>query len=230
MVPYLSSTEHGDRMSRFDDARRRVLEAALTLADQGYLPATGGNIALCIGSDAFAVTPSAADYYTLKPEDICVLDLQTLKPIEARRKPSVESGLHARLLRFRPDFAASIHTHQPIASAIALVGRPMPVTGESERAALGAMVPIVPYAPSGTWFLARAFEKTLRKDNNAYILRNHGIVCGGATMEAAMDNVRLLERVAARYLEETIARVSPAGADPSLAQEVRTELLTGKQV
>lgn len=230
MVPYLSSTEHGDRMSRFDDARRRVLEAALTLADQGYLPGTGGNIALRIGSDAFAVTPSAADYYTLVPDDICVLDLQSLKPLEARRKPSVESGLHARLLRFRPDFAASIHTHQPVASAVALVGRPLPVAGERERAALGAVVPIVPYAPSGTWFLARAFEKTLRRDTGAYILRNHGIVCGGETMEAAMDNVRILEMVSARFLAERIARAPATGAEPAIAHEVRAELLNGKEV
>ena len=205
------------------DVRRCVLNACLTLADQGFLPGTGGNIAMRVGDSAFAVTPSAADYYTMTPEDICILDLATLRPIDSRRKPSVESGLHARMLRFRPDFLASIHTHQPIASAVTLINQSIEVTDRSERAMLGPIVPMVPYGPSGTWFLARAFAKGLRRDSNAYFLRNHGIVCGGATMEAAMDNVRLLERVAARFLHDRIESRGTQPVDEGLIADVLTE-------
>ena len=205
------------------DVRRCVLNACLTLADQGFLPGTGGNIAMRVGESAFAVTPSAADYYTMVPEDICILDLASLRPIDSRRKPSVESGLHARMLRYRPDFVASIHTHQPIASAVTLINQSINVTDVSERAMLGKVVPMIPYGPSGTWFLARAFGKGLRQDSNAYFLRNHGIVCGGATMETAMESVRLLERVAARFLRERIQTHGASSIDGTIIADVLTE-------
>ncbi|MBX9653632.1 class II aldolase/adducin family protein [bacterium] len=204
--------------SSASEVRRRILDACRTLADEGFLPGTGGNIAMRIDESAFAVTPSAADYYTMSPEDICVLDLKTLKRIDARKKPSVESGLHARLLRFRPDFSASIHTHQPIASGVALINQSIPILPQSEASRLGPVVPVVPYAPSGTWFLARAFEKTLTRSSNGYLLRNHGIVCGGKDMEDAMDNVRLLEKVAAQFLKE---RMKSHDANGNLGDLVR---------
>lgn len=209
--------------SEFAEVRRQILDACRTLADEGFLPGTGGNIAMRVNESAFAVTPSAADYYTMTPEDICVLDLRTLKKIEAKRKPSVESGLHARLLRFRPEFTASIHTHQPIASGVALINQPIPISSLLDVSRLGPLVPVVPYAPSGTWFLARVFEKSLTRSSNAYLLRNHGIVCGGKNMEDAMAHVRLLEKVAAQFLKERMKSNTVSGKLGDLVQDVLSE-------
>jgi L-fuculose-phosphate aldolase len=209
--------------SEFAEARRQILDACRTLADEGFLPGTGGNIAIRINESAFAVTPSAADYYTMQPEDICVLNLRSLKRIDAKKKPSVESGLHAKLLRFRPEFTASIHTHQPIASGVALINQPIPISSLSDVARLGNRVPVVPYAPSGTWFLARAFEKTLTRSSNGYLLRNHGIVCGGKNIEDAMDNVRLLEKVAAQFLKERMKLHAAKGKLGALVENIFSE-------
>ena len=41
---------------------------------------------------------------------------------------------------------------------------------------------------------------------NAYTLRNHGLVCCGATMAEALEAAELAERTAARFLSEAIAR------------------------
>lgn len=181
-------------------AQESVLATCLRLAGEGFLPGTGGNVALRISPKLFAITPSASDYFALSPRDICVVELDTLRMVEGTAKPSVETGLHARLLRARPDLNASIHTHQPVASAVALLRREIPVADPIARNSLGPSVPVVGYAPSGTWFLARAFGHAVRPEINAYLLANHGIVCGGATMEEAIDRVRLLENLAAKYL------------------------------
>jgi L-fuculose-phosphate aldolase len=204
-------------MSVYLKHQRLVLDACLRLADRGFLAGIGGNVAARIDERSFAVTPSAADYYTLQPSDICVLDLRTLDPLEANRQPSVESGLHARLLRERNDAFASVHTHQPIASAVALLNLPIELSDEDARSALGPRVEIVPYAPSGTGFLVRAFGKCLRKNINAYLLRNHGLVCAGSTMEQAIANVERVERAAAALLRRHIEALPADRIHPSLA-------------
>lgn len=213
-------------MSRYQTAQQRVVDACVRLADRGYLAGTGGNVALRVSDTEFAVTPSASDYYTMRPADICILQLDTLAVIEGALKPSVESGIHARTLRARPDCAASVHTHQPLASAIALLGLALPVADPAAQRALGREIPLVPYGPSGTGWLAAAYGRRVRADANAYLLRNHGLVCCGANLDDAIANVEWVEREAARYLRQ---RIALSGLGPAaVRQHVVTALATAE--
>jgi L-fuculose-phosphate aldolase len=187
-----------------EDARRLALEACLRLAGQGFLAGTGGNLAVRAEGGLFVVTPSGRDYYSLAATDLCVLRLATLEQVEGPYPASVEAGLHARMLRRRPDVAASVHTHQPLASAAALVGEPVPVELPEDRQYLGPQLALVPYAPSGTFLLSRAFERRIRPDINAYLLRNHGLVCTGADLPAAAANAARVERICAAFLRAAI--------------------------
>lgn len=191
-------------MSAYRSFQQQVVDACVRLADRGFLAGTGGNLALRVSDHAFAVTPSACDYYTMQPQDVCILRLDTLAVLEGELKPSVESGLHARTFRGRPDCAASVHTHQPLASAVALLAVNLPVADAEARAALGPEIPLVSYGPSGTGLLSAAYAKRLRPGANAYLLRNHGLVCCGPTLQQAMRGVELVERTAAAYLAERI--------------------------
>ena len=107
----------------FDQARMEIVAACRELADRGYLAGTGGNLAYRIDEEHFAITPSATDYYAMEADDICVLRLDDLTRVEGTRKPSVEHKLHAHLFLLHHDCRASIHTHQPVASAYTLLGR-----------------------------------------------------------------------------------------------------------
>lgn len=209
-------------MSRYQAIQQQVIDACVRLADRGYLAGTGGNVALRVSGTEFAVTPSASDYYTMRAADICILRLDTLAVIEGELKPSVESGIHARTLRARPDCAASVHTHQPLASAIALLGIALPVVDPEAQQALGKEIPLVPYGPSGTGLLAAAYGKRVRADANAYLLRNHGLVCCGTSMNAAIANLEWVEREAAGYLRRRIA-LSGLGA-AAVRQHVISDL------
>ncbi len=191
-------------MSQHTAQKQQVIDACLTLAEAGFLAGTGGNVALRLDDGLFAVTPSGADYYALHADDICVLRLDTLQQVEGSLKPSVESGMHACMLRFKSTMQASVHTHQPLASAVALLNVDIPVTGVADRSALGERVAIVPYAPSGTGMLVRAFGKRLRDDLQAYLLKNHGVICAALTMSEAIANVGRVERAAAAFLRQRI--------------------------
>jgi L-fuculose-phosphate aldolase len=187
-----------------------ILDACHELADRGFLPGTGGNIAVRASNKIMAITPSATDYYTMTPNDVCLVEIESGRQVFGDRRPSVELGIHQRLLLFRTDFDGSIHTHQPVASAMTLLGRELPIENTEDQVHLGTVAPLVGYAPSGTSFLARAFGRKLRRDASAYLLRNHGIVCGGKTLAQAIDNIQRLERAARDYLSRQIL-TGPAG-------------------
>lgn len=182
-------------------ARQAVLDTALELAELGFLAGVGGNLALRIDARRMAVTPSATDYYTMTAEDVCVVDFDSLRVLAGTRTPSVESGLHARVLARRPDCRASVHTHQPVASAFTLLGVPLPVRDAEQRARVGDDIPVAGYAPSGTGWLARNVARLVRREQNAYLMRNHGVVCVGATLGDACAVVLAVERAASDWFE-----------------------------
>ncbi|MBV8123689.1 MAG: class II aldolase/adducin family protein [Burkholderiaceae bacterium] len=191
----------------FETQRGALIDACLQLADQGYLAGTGGNLALRLDEAHFAVTPSAADYYQLRPQDIAVLRLDTLAQVQGEMAPSVERGLHAALLRARPSFRASVHTHQPLASAVALLNRSLPLSEPADVADLGPCVQIVGYAPSGTAMLVSTLRRALRNDCHAYLLRNHGLVCTAADLAAAVPLMGRIEAAAAAHLRQEASRL-----------------------
>jgi L-fuculose-phosphate aldolase len=213
-------------MSPYTAHKAQVIRACLTLAEAGYLAGTGGNVALRIDDELFAVTPSGADYYALNTDDICVLRLDSLQQIEGALKPSVESGMHACMLRFKRDMTASVHTHQPLASAVALLNIDLPVQGEAQRRALGERVAIVPYAPSGTGMLVRVFGRKLRADLHGYLLKNHGVICAAPDMQEAIAHVSRIEAAAAEFLR---ARIANSAAVPAAVRQMALEALNATQ-
>jgi ribulose-5-phosphate 4-epimerase/fuculose-1-phosphate aldolase len=180
--------------------KKDVVATAQRLTEKGYLMATGGNLSVRItGRKAFAITPSNYDYMKMVPDDVCVLDFD-LKVIEGERTPSVESSLHAGVYKTRGDVNAIVHTHQVCASAVALLGLPVPALFDEQARFLGRSVEMIPYGPSGTGFLTRRVVKAVKSNNNAYIMKNHGALCFGHYLERAAHNVEILEKCAQAYL------------------------------
>lgn len=213
----------------FDRQRREVVSTCRLLADKGYLAGTGGNVAYRVDDNHFAITPSATDYYSMGPEDICVMRLDNLNQVAGDRKPSVELRLHAFVLRIRQDCDASIHTHQPIASAYTLLGRALEISDPACQAILGPKASFVRYAPSGTKWLAWLLGKALRPEINAYLLRNHGTVCCAPTLAAAIARVETLESACGHFFRNSINNRIGLGGDTYLP-EVLTLLATVGEV
>ena len=187
-------------MSEYQIYKQEVVNTCHTLLERGYLKATEGNISARIsGQNTFAITPSNYDYSKMQVNDICILDFD-MQPIEGEMKPSIESGMHAAVYQTRADVHCIIHTHQPYASALALIKMPIPALFDEQVRFLGRSVDIIPYAPSGTGFLKNAVKAKVKNNNNAFILQNHGVLVFGVTMEQAIHNMALLEKCALTYL------------------------------
>jgi L-fuculose-phosphate aldolase len=201
-----------------DQVRRDVIATCLELADKGYLAGTGGNVACRIDDEHFAITPSASDYYSMTPDDICVLRLDTLARVAGDKRPSVEQKLHANVLRARLDCKASIHTHQPIASAYALLGRDLEILQPAHQTMLGSKAVCAGYAPSGTGWLASKLGKSLRPEVNAYFLRNHGAVCCGPTLAETAARVEALEAACSDFFRAAITNRTGTACDECLPE------------
>jgi glutamate-1-semialdehyde 2,1-aminomutase len=187
-------------MSHYGPSRELVVEVCRTLMDRGYLKATEGNVSVRVpGEDAMAITPSSYDYAKMEPGDICVQALDG-RHILGNKKASIEASMHAAVYELRDDVSVIIHTHQPYASALALMERPIPALFDEQVRYLGRSVELVNYAPSGTSFLKKNVTKKIGSGANAFILENHGVLVLGGTPEQAVHNMALLEKVALDYL------------------------------
>ena len=203
--------------------KQQVVAACQVLVAQGYLMATGGNVSVRVAEqNGFAITPSNYDYLKMTADDVCVLDLE-LNQLAGELKPSVESGMHAAVYGARADVQAIVHTHQVYASALALINAPIPALFDEQARFLGRSVEIIPYAPSGTGFLKRNIAKAIRNHHNAYIIRNHGVLCFGDSLERAMHNVEILEKCCLAYLlalctERPVSKIPLAVREIAFAQ------------
>jgi L-fuculose-phosphate aldolase len=192
-------------MAKFLAERQEVADMSRYLADNGYFSGTGGNIGIRVSDQLMAATPSALDYYAIRAEDIVLVDLETLAVVEGERVPTVEKGLHAHMLKMHRGKRASVHTHQPVASAIALLHETLAWPPGSDLAALGPGVAIVPYRPSGTGMLAKAFARALKPGYYAYLMASHGVICAGDDLKGAVGMIRKVEAAAAMELRARIA-------------------------
>ena len=207
-------------MSNCDSFRREVLDSSRWLAEHGYLGqlSSGGNISVrAPGEKIVAITPSGKSYFSLDLNDICVIDLD-LNPIEGSQSPSIEAAMHVGVYQHRPDVNAVIHTHQPFASTLAIINKPIPALFDEITVEIGHAVDIIPYAFSGSPELVNNVVGKLDNACHCYLIQNHGALCLGADMQCAMKNSELLENVAQIYYHalttgEEIQKLPPAAID-----------------
>ena len=119
------------------------------------------------------------------------------------------------------DARAMVHTHAAHATAVStLVDEVPPV--HYICAALGGPVRVARYATFGSPELADAMLEALR-DRTGCLLRNHGTVVTGRTLDEAYDNTRQLEWMCRVWLAAA-AVGTPAVLSPAELAEAGHEL------
>ena len=190
-------------MQNYSNIRHQVLDSSRWLAEHGYLGhlSSGGNISLRMpGEEIIAITPSGRSYFSLDLDDICIIDFDH-NPIEGSLAPSIETGMHIGVYRNRRDVNAVIHTHQPFASTLSIINKPIPALFDEVTVEIGHVVDIVPYAFSGSRELVDNLTGKLGNNCHCYLIQNHGAISLGADMPRAMRNSELLESVARIYYQ-----------------------------
>jgi L-fuculose-phosphate aldolase len=173
-----------------DTAVRAVVDAGLRLISDGLVEGTAGNVSVRHG-DLVAISPSSIAYDRVRPEDVCVLDLDgTLVSRPDGPRPSTETGMHLRIYR---DTAARavVHHHGLASVAVSTVVDVLPAL-HYYIARLGGPVRVAAYARYGTDLLARNVLTAL-DGRTAALMQNHGAITYGSSLDEAFDRALLLE-------------------------------------
>jgi L-fuculose-phosphate aldolase len=164
------------------------------LAAGGLIAGQDGNISVRLGRDRVLVTPSGLVKSLLTGADMVEVDRSGRKR-RGRRNPTSELDLHLRILNHRPDVAAVVHAHPPMATGFAVAGEEIPANLLPELIFLVGHVPIVPYGTPGTPELGDRVVPYL-EGHDALLLANHGAVTLGRTLDQAWIRMESLEHAA----------------------------------
>ncbi|HUR85712.1 MAG TPA: class II aldolase/adducin family protein [Solirubrobacteraceae bacterium] len=183
-------------MSRsMEQLRVDVAQACHALARSGLVVGAAGNVS-ARASDLLAVTPTGARLATLDADEVAIVALDgTL--LAGPLAPTSELPLHLAVYE-HCDAGAVVHTHPPMATAVACVADELPCFHYT-LLALGGSVRVAPYATYGTGELAAGVASAL-DGRSAALMASHGAVTYGADLQAAVDATELLEWACGVYV------------------------------
>lgn len=222
--------DRGPEVSGWQQEKRLVLEAALTMAAKGLVAGKCGNASMRLPSDdgreLLAITAHGHGYDGLTVDDIQVVDFEA-EPVEGDQVPSIETMLHVGIYRSRPDVKAVLHTHSVFAGVIAVARLDIPPILEDQVNFLGGGIKLARYAMSGSDELVTNVTEALG-ERNAALLPNHGAVGVGRTLGEALTACELLEKTAhIYYCALALGRVNTLPGEALEIQQVFFRMMQG---
>lgn len=179
-----------------DDLRERLVRVARELWEDGLVRGSAGNISAKIpGTKTCLIKPTGFRFKELQKDHFIVVNYETREVIKGTLKPSVETPFHTGIYKVRPDVGGVVHTHATTLVGFSAAGIPIvPVY-------MGAMmgVPIAGWHFPGSEDLAEDAIKTLG-DGSAVMIKHHGVITVGPTVERASNLTIGLEEAAKAQL------------------------------
>ncbi len=175
----------------------QLCEAGASFQARGYAFGSTGNLSV-VEDGRVWITPTGGSLRNLAPERMACLDLDG-KPLNAN-KPSKEYPFHLAAYRGAAGRArALVHLHCTHAVALSCLEtlderEPLPVFTPYYLMRVAPLA-VLPYFRPGSGELADAVGAAAAA-HDSMLLRNHGIVCLGATLDEAVDRAEELEETA----------------------------------
>ncbi len=164
-------------------AKAEIVSVGRKLWQRQYVDGNGGNISFRIGENAVICTPTLVSKADLRPEDLCLVDLEGRQLAGTKARTS-EILMHLEIYKAVPEAKAVVHCHPPHATAYAITGRIPPNCVIPEYEVFVGNVALTRYETPGTQEFADAVLPYVRK-HNTVLLANHGIVCWADTVTHA---------------------------------------------
>jgi len=197
-----------------EQLKKRVCEANLRLVREGLVLLTWGNVSAVARKEGLIVIkPSGVAYDEMKPGQMVVVSLKTGDVVEGTLRPSSDTPTHLELYRTFSEIGGIVHSHSLYATAWAQAGREIPTFGTTHADHFYGTVPCTREMKQGE--IENDYEKNTGcviverfKDMDplhmpAVLVAGHAPFTWGATLEEAVTNSLVLERVA-RMASETL--------------------------
>ncbi len=112
--------------------KKTVCEANLLLPAYHLVTFTWGNVSgIDRASGLFVIKPSGVSYDSMKPEDMCVVDMEG-NVVEGKLRPSSDMPTHLELYKAFPECGGIVHTHSRWATSFAQAGCDIPAMGTTQ--------------------------------------------------------------------------------------------------
>ncbi len=165
--------------SRAKAIKKEICSVGWKLWQRSYVDGNGGNISCRVGENAVICTPTLLSKADLKPDDLCLVDLDG-NQLAGKLPRTSDVFLHLEIFKNVPQARAAVHCHPPHATAYAITGCVPPSRIMPEFDVFVGSVAISPYETPGT----KKFAETVLpfiKSHNTILLANHGIICWADT-------------------------------------------------
>ena len=188
-------------------ARDEIVKFGELLYHNGFIAGYDGNLSVRTAPERILITPTLTAKGFLKKEDLIVIDREGTK-VSGKAKPSSETAMHLAVYENRPGIGACCHAHPPFATAMAAAGKNLPVDILPEAAIFLGKIPLVEYIPTGLPQKWGIFSEYV-SDHFVYLLKNHGVLTVGKTLEEAYFRMETVEHYARIiYIGQSICRLN----------------------
>jgi L-fuculose-phosphate aldolase len=169
----------------------QICDIGRRLWQRAYVDGNGGNIAIRVSEDIVLCTPTLISKGFMKPEDLCLVDLEG-NQLAGTKKRTSEILMHLQMMKRQPRMVASVHCHPPYSTAFAVAGVEPPTCMIPEFEVF-ASVAIAPYRTPGTPEMGQLVADLVDK-HNTILMANHGVVAWSHNgVEDAYFKMEILE-------------------------------------
>jgi L-fuculose-phosphate aldolase len=203
--------------SREAALRQQIIQVGRLMYAKDLICAIDGNISARLDDERLLITPSGLPKGLLSADQLLVVDLsgRLVAPPQAQPaglKPTSELPMHLEAYRQRPDIAAVVHAHPPLAVALTIAGIPLSLDILPEVTIMLGRIPTAPYALPSSEENAAAI-RTLIREHDALMLARHGSLTVGDSPMQAFLRLESLEQ----YARIAFMLAQLGGGDPLAA-------------
>jgi ribulose-5-phosphate 4-epimerase/fuculose-1-phosphate aldolase len=170
----------------------QFVAAAHWVAEYGLVVCASGNLSWRVGDDHMLITETNSWLKDLSADQVALCRISDMKCLNDKR-PSKEVGFHASILNKRPEVNLVLHYNSPFATAVACGETPIDnffVIPEVPHYI--GQIAVVPFIQPGSRELAEAVTSAMT-DHSLVILRNHGLVTIGKTVNDVIEKASYFE-------------------------------------
>ncbi len=173
------------------ELKLQICDIGRRLWQRAYVDGNGGNIAIRVGDDIALCTPTLVSKGFMKPEDMCLVDLEG-NQLAGRMRRTSEILMHLQIMKRQPRAVATVHCHPPYSTGFAVAGVQPPTCMIPEFEVFSS-VAIAPYRTPGTPEMGKLVADLVDK-HNTILMANHGVVAWSHNnLEDAYFKMEILE-------------------------------------
>jgi L-fuculose-phosphate aldolase len=195
------------------ELKEQICEIGRRLWQRAYVDGNGGNVAIRVGEDIALCTPTLVSKGFMKPDDMCLVDLEGNQLIGTKKRTS-EILMHLQIMKRQPKAMATVHCHPPYSTGFAVAGVEPPTCMIPEYEVFSS-VAMAPYRTPGTPEMGKLVADLVDK-HNTILMANHGVVSWShLNVEDAYFKMEILEAycrtvLVAHQLGKPVNTMTPA--------------------